>query len=385
MPHSSVPDFATERPATMTPNANIQPFITDLPRTLRNGAGLIYFDHVDTAHGYADILAAARTCGREKDVLLLDLTVGAAAKTNGNTFNPFAIVDAEAVHRLLVSQIAPAQPQQGTHGDFFQGRAVGLLGGLSSVLVWLRDSCGLKLNAAVAFRAAADLRTIAGLAYDDVLRVPNPSTGALTELSLAGMGPLHRSGVALLREYIDGLAGYNPSLPFDQQTSPEPPRQHRYVTFCFWRNFIRLANTFASIFTCETPDIDMGEVVANAGILVVRVPLLEAAHESTASLIRLVLTSLRVAVSNRISATFEAVHDVPVIQPPMFVVLSDADANTLPDFDKVMAVGRAMGVQFCFGAQIERAADQPSKVQFSIPPSRENGPTHPGSAFGPAA
>lgn len=107
----------------------------------------------------------------------------------------------------------------------WQARADQLVQGLKAVLAWAREAKGLAPGQPD-LRTAVSLRGIAMISQD--LRLPVLHAEETGSLDLSGMP----DALALpLRRYLVETGGYDPALPFDQQRSDEPARQHSYVLF----------------------------------------------------------------------------------------------------------------------------------------------------------
>lgn len=338
----------------MLPHDNVIPVFTNLHQVLGAGHGLVYFDHTATRDRYADILAAAHACGREADVLVLNFPVKSPAYATSNTYNPFAHGHAETIRELLVSQLEEQSLNDVSRmfcdNGVFRERAVALIGTIAPALVWLRDNKGVPLNIDL-IRFAFQLRWIEKLAVQKIYLLRDPDTGEETEIDVSGETPEEIIGP--LKAYLGELPTYDKDVPLYKQ-GDEPGRQHGYAIFFLSYAFSRMAVDLRHVFLCETPDVDMDDVISKPRILVVRIPSLEVSYGASASLIRLVLTTLRIAVSARLAAALSSsrsdrLDDVqPTALPhPILVRLDNADA--LADVDRLMALGRSIGVRFCLG------------------------------------
>jgi intracellular multiplication protein IcmO len=155
-------------------------------------------------------------------------------RTDSDTLNPFASRNADVIRNLLVSQLEP--DPLGGHADdtrVFTERAANLMGDLTPALVWIRDAKGVSLNAGC-IRSAVELECIATLVDKKRFIWSQANTGEIHSVDVADM-PAEL--LSPLRVYLDGLGGYDTRLPFDQQTSVEPLRQHGYVLLSFPARF----------------------------------------------------------------------------------------------------------------------------------------------------
>ncbi len=321
--------------------------------TLAWGSGFIFVDGKADNRLYADVLALARMYGREDDVLALNFLVASGNKQSA-TFNPFAWGNADIIREILVSQIE-SNPNGGDKGGnhVFMARAVALLGALTPALVWMRDTHGVPIDIE-SIRFATDMESIVSLAINRKFRRRNPETGAAT---LIDVPKIPEALLYPLVSYLGETGGYDKNLPFNKQKSDEPAKQHSFVVMHFSATFTQLAVSLGHIFKCEIGDIDMRDVVLNRRILVVNLPTLENSGETTASLGRLVVSSLRNMMAQTLGADLEGdfaeiVENKPHLAPTPFpVVFDEVGYYVVPGMDKMLAMGRGLGFMFYLGFQ----------------------------------
>ena len=318
------------------------------------GSGFIFVDGKADNRLYADVLALARMYGREDDVLALNFLVASGNKDSA-TFNPFAWGNADVIREILVSQIE-ANPNGGDKGGnhVFMARAVALLGALTPALVWMRDHKGVPIDIE-SIRFATELQSIVSLAIDKTFRRRDGSTGNVTEIPVGD--EIDEALLYPLRSYLGETGGYDKTLAFNKQKSDEPAKQHSFVVMHFSATFTQLAVSLGHIFKCEIGDIDMRDVVLNRRILVVNLPTLENSGETTASLGRLVVASLRNMMAQTLGADLEGdyaeiVENKPHLAPTPFpVVFDEVGYYVVPGMDKMLAMGRGLGFMFYLGFQ----------------------------------
>ena len=307
------------------------------------GSGFIFVDGKADNRLYADVLALARMYGREDDVLALNFLVASGNKDSA-TFNPFAWGNADVIREILVSQIE-ANPNGGDKGGnhVFMARAIALLGALTPALVWMRDKRGVSIDIE-SIRFATELESIVSLAIDKKFRRRDSATGTVTYIPLGG--DIDEALLYPLRSYLGETGGYDNTLAFNKQKSDEPAKQHSFVVMHFSATFTQLAVSLGHIFKCEIGDIDMRDVVLNRRILVVNLPTLENSGETTASLGRLVVASLRNMMAQTLGADLEGdyaeiVENNPHLAPTPFpVVFDEVGYYVVPGMDKMLAMGR---------------------------------------------
>ena len=316
------------------------------------GSGFIFVDGKADNRLYADVLALARRYGREDDVLALNFLVASGNK-HSHTFNPFAWGNADVIRELLVSQIE-ANPQGAGGGNHvFLQRAVALMGALTPVLVWMRDTKGVPVDID-SIRFATDLESIVSLAKDRQFRRRDPASGAIT---FTPVPDINEALLYPLRSYLGESGGYDLTQPVHKQRSDEPAKQHSFVVMHFSATFTQLAVSLGHIFRCEIGDIDMRDVVLNRRILVVNLPALENSGETTQALGKLVVASLRNMMAQTLGADLEGDYEEVIVNkahtaPTPFPVVFDEAGYYLPGgADKMLAMGRGLGFMFYLGFQ----------------------------------
>src|SRR5271168_5419537 len=131
-----------------------------LANALTHASGFVLVDGKADNKLYGEVLALARRFGREDDVLALNFLVASGVK-DSNSFNPFAIGNADAIRELLASQLGEQRPDD--PNGVFRGRAIALIGTIAPVLTWMRDNKNIPINIEK-IRFALDLRVIWKLA-----------------------------------------------------------------------------------------------------------------------------------------------------------------------------------------------------------------------------
>ena len=317
------------------------------------GSGFIFVDGKADNSLHADILALARRFGREDDVLVLNFLVATGHK-HTNTFNPFAFCNADVLRELLVSQIE--ENPQGSAADpngVFKAGAVALLGSLAPVLVWLRDNKRVPIDIEK-IRFATELRCVATLVVHRKFLVRNPENGVITDVDVADMP---EALLYPLRAYLGETGDFDFTLPWNQQKTNEPARQHSFVLLHFRQTFTQLAVSLGHIFKCEHGDLDPRDIVLNRRILAVILPALENSGETTAALGKLVTSSLRNMMAQTLGGSLEGDYAEIVenkasnAPSPYPVVLDEVGYYAGPGLDKMLAMGRSLGFSFRLGFQ----------------------------------
>ena len=84
-----------------------------LANALTHASGFVLVDGKADNKLYGEVLALARRFGREDDVLCLNFMVASGVK-DSNTFNPFAVGNADAIGEMLSSQLGESAPGTAT-------------------------------------------------------------------------------------------------------------------------------------------------------------------------------------------------------------------------------------------------------------------------------
>ncbi|MCW2319209.1 hypothetical protein M2322_004778 [Rhodoblastus acidophilus] len=239
-----------------------------LTNALAHGSGFVLVDGKADNKLFGEILALARRFGREDDVLCLNFMTASGEKQS-NTFNPFAIGNADAIGEMLSSQLG--ETTSGDSNQVFRDRAVALVGTLSPALVWMRDNKGVSLNIET-IRQSFELRCIWKVAVNKVFEFRDPATGETQDIDVSD---IPEDVIYPLRAYLGELPAYDMSLPWNKQKTEEPSKQHGFAVFYFTRTFELLGVSLGHIFKVQQSEVDMRDVVLNRRILVVNLPALE--------------------------------------------------------------------------------------------------------------
>jgi intracellular multiplication protein IcmO len=321
-----------------------------LANALSQASGFVLVDGKADNKLYGEVLALARRFGREDDVLCLNFTVASGVK-DSNTFNPFAVGNADAIGEMLSSQLGESAP--GDSNQVFRDRAVALVGTLAPVLVWMRDHKGVPLNIET-IRLAFELRCIWKVAMKRVFEIRNPATGETTDIPV---GEMPEDIIYPLKAYLGELPSYDLTLDWNKQKTEEPSKQHGFAQFYFTRTFELLGVSLGHIFKVEQSDVDMRDVVLNRRILIVNLPALESSDERLAALGKIVVASLRGMMAQMLGARLEGDNSTIVANKPgmgsapFHVVLDEVAYYATSGMDRMLAMGRGLNFMFWLGFQ----------------------------------
>ncbi|OZB22913.1 TraM recognition domain-containing protein, partial [Acidiphilium sp. 34-64-41] len=340
--------------------------VSMVANSLIHGSGFIFVDGKADNSLYAMLYSQARRFNREDDVVALNFLV-ASGNRDTNTFNPFASCNADVLRELLVSQIE-RNPQGGANdpNGVFLSRAVALLGALAPVLVWLRDNRNIPIDIEK-IRLATELRSVIALALHAKYRLRDPEAGTFTEIDLKEEPAIPPAYLFPLQAYLGETGGFDVGS-FGKDTSAakieealrrsdEPARQHSFAVMHFSQTFTQMAVSLGHIFKVESSDIDMRDIVLNRRILAVNLPTLENSGESTAALGKIVVATLRNMMAQTLGADLEGNFDDIIANnaaessTPFPVIFDEVGYYAVTSMDKMMAMGRKLGLFFLLGFQ----------------------------------
>lgn len=304
-----------------------------LANALTHSSGFVLVDGKADSKLLREVLALARRFGRDDDVLHLNFLVANGAKES-NTFNPFAVGNADAIREMVVSQLG--EPGANDSNGVFRSRAVALMGAIIPVLVWIRDHKMVPIDIE-RIRDALELRVIWKLAVKKHYELRNKATGGVEDLPVE---EIDEEIIYPLRAYLGEIPGYDTSLDYNRQKSDEPSKQHGFARFYFTAVFTQLGVSLGHIFNVEQGDIDMRDVVLNRRILVVSLPALENSSDTLAGLGKIVVASLRSMMAQMLNMAPDKVSTAA----PFQIVLDELAYYASGDLDRMLAQGRSLNI-----------------------------------------
>ena len=321
-----------------------------LANALAQGSGFVLVDGKADNTLYGQVLALARRFGREDDVLALNFLVASGVKES-STFNPFASGNADAIREMLASQLGEQRADDSN--GLFRGRAIGLIGTLAPVLVWMRDNKGITINIEK-IRFSLEMPWIYTLAKNHIFLVRDPTSGKVSEIPVPDM-PIDI--VYPLLAYLGDLPGYDISVPYNEQRSDKPSEQHGYAVLYFLSTFAQMSISLGHIFKVESGGVDMRDVVLNRRILVVTLPALENSDDTLAALGKIVVAGLRGMLAQLLGARLEGdPNEIFALKPsagdsPFYVVFDEVAYYATSGMDRMLAMGRGLNVVFWLAFQ----------------------------------
>lgn len=321
-----------------------------LTSALAQGSGFVLVDGKAVNTLYGEVLALARRFGREDDVLALNFLTASGAK-DSNTFNPFAVGNADAIRELLVSQLGETQPNDAN--GVFRARATALVGTIAPVLTWMRDTHGVPISIDT-IRFSMELRWIGILAKHRVFLVRNKDGGNPHEYKVP---EIPDDIIYPLQAYLGEIPGYDTTVDWNQQRDSRPSEQHGFALMYFTSTFTQLSVSLGHIFRVENGDIDMRDIVLNRRILVVNLPALENSDDTLAALGKIVVAAVRGMLAQLLGARLDGdASEIFNLKPgvgegPFQIVFDELAYYVTSGMDRMLAMGRGLNVMFWLAFQ----------------------------------
>ena len=329
---------------------------------LVQASGFIYVDGKGDNSLYAKIFSMARSMGRGDDLLLINFMTGARdivgpQKTRlSNTMNPFASGSSSMVSQLVVSLMDDAG--ESADGDMWKGRAIGFVEALMRLLVAMRDSGHLLLDAN-SIRNYFHLDKLETIVIDKIFPREGMESVKLDFLPPSVLDPLNN--------YLLTLPGYNKDKKGKQVS--QVLEQHGFVTMQLTRVFTSLADTYGHIMRTNLAEVDLKDVVLNRRILVVLLPALEKAPDELSNLGKIVIASLKAMMAHGLGDAVEGAYaDVVERKPtnaatPYLCILDEYGYYAVEGFAVVPAQARSLGFSVVFAGQDLPAFQKASKEE----------------------
>ncbi len=253
---------------------------------LLQSSGFLYIDGKGDNALFAQIFSMVRSMGREDDLLLINFMTGARdivgpQRTRlSNTTNPFSLGSSSMLSQLVVNLMPDSG--QSSDGDMWKGRAIVFVEALMKVLVAMRDSGNILLDANT-IRNYFQLDRLEAMVIDKVFIRDGQEPISLENVSPVILEPI--------TNYVINLPGYNKERKGKQVS--QVLEQHGFITMQLTRVFGSLADTYGHIIRTNLAEVDLKDIVLNRRILVVLLPALEKSPEELSNLGKVVIASLK--------------------------------------------------------------------------------------------
>jgi intracellular multiplication protein IcmO len=329
---------------------------------LVQASGFIYVDGKGDNGLFAKIVSMVRSMGREDDMLLINFMTGARdvigrqEKRLSNTINPFAIGSSSMLSQLVVSLMDGSGSS--SDGDMWKGRAIGFVEALMRVLVAMRDSGHILLDANV-IRNYFHLTRIESMVLDKLFVRDGQESVSMDGLPDNVMEPI--------ANYLFNLPGYNKEKKHKQVS--QVLEQHGFITMQLTRVFTSLADTYGHIMRTNLAEVDLKDVVLNRRILVVLLPALEKSPEELANLGKVIIASLKGMMASGLGEDVEGDYsDLITSKPtnsetPYLCILDEYGYYAVQGFAVVPAQARSLGFSVIFAGQDLPAFQKASKEE----------------------
>lgn len=329
---------------------------------LMQSSGFLYIDGKGDNSLFAKIFSMVRSMGREDDLLLINFMTGARdivgpQKTRlSNTMNPFALGSSSMLSQLVVSLM----PDAGTSSDadMWKGRAIVFVEALMKVLVAMRDSGNILLDANT-IRNYFHLERLEAMVIDKVFIRDGQEPVSLESVSPMVLEPI--------TNYVINLPGYNKERKGKQVS--QVLEQHGFITMQLTRVFGSLADTYGHIIRTNLAEVDLKDVVLNRRILVVLLPALEKSPDELSNLGKVVIASLKAMMAAGLGDAVEGryqelIHRKPTnASTPFLCILDEYGYYAVKGFAVVPAQARSLGFSVIFAGQDLPAFEKASKEE----------------------
>jgi intracellular multiplication protein IcmO len=329
---------------------------------LLQASGFIYVDGKGDNSLFSKVFSMVRAMGRDDDMLLINFMTGAKdiigpqEKRLSNTLNPFARGSSSMLSQLVVSLMdsSSASPD----GDMWKGRAIGFVEAIMRVLVAMRDSGDILLDAN-SVRNYFLLPKIEAMVVDKLFIRDGQES-----VNLEGLPPTMMEPIT---NYLYNLPGYNKEKKGKQVS--QVLEQHGFITMQLTRAFTSLADTYGHIMRTPLAEVDLTDVVLNRRILCVLLPALEKAPEELANLGKIIIATLKAMMAAGLGDAVEGAYaDLIERKPtnaatPYLCILDEYGYYAVEGFAVVPAQARSLGFSVVFAGQDLPAFQKASKEE----------------------
>lgn len=322
------------------------------------GSGCVYIDGKGDIKTAIKIWKMCRVMGRTDDFYLLNFMVPktgiAGAGKLSHTMNPFASYTKAEIMSVIESLLPKAQGDASS----WQAKAVALMNGVVTVLVWLRDHHGVPLNV----QSIQD-----GMVLDNILRTLLPRE--ICNPIYRDMPPEVRSP---LLNYANNLSSFPRDLlqmppdgsphPLAKPGSPykfvdQTNTQHGFLTSILGPPLALLGESYRHIFSTQYADIDIFDITLNRRLLVAILPAMQKSLEEMGNLGRIVVSTLKTMLGDSLGHQFEGtiskteLQRMTVAPSPFLTILDEWTYYITAGAAMMPAQGRSLGFSFVFAVQ----------------------------------
>jgi intracellular multiplication protein IcmO len=330
--------------------------------SLLQASGFIYVDGKGDNGLFAKIYSMVRSMGRTDDLLLINFMTGAKdiigpqEKRLSNTLNPFSRGSSSMLTQLVVSMMDSSAAS--SDGDMWKGRAIAFIEALMKILVAMRDSGRILLDANT-IRNYFHLPKLEAMVVDKLFLRDGEESVSLENMPPTVLEPISN--------YLLTLPGYNKEKKGKQVS--QVLEQHGFITMQLVRQFSSLADTYGHIMRTKLAEVDLSDVVLNRRILAVLLPALEKSPDELANLGKIVIGTLKAMMAAGLGDSVEGeYHDLVERKPtnaetPFLCILDEYGYYAVEGFAVVPAQARSLGFSVVFSGQDLPAFQKSSKEE----------------------
>lgn len=288
---------------TVTQNAQI--FQAALQGHFPAGAPVLQLDGKGSVEGGFDFIFYYVRAGRLHDIRVLNFNTGGVTQDifgmldvefTSHKFNPFSMLNKEESRGLVMSY---GRSSEGGNSEFFRDRASTMLAGIFAPLTYKRDVFGEPLDSSVILRFT-ELRNMFKLAIDKTLPV---------------------DVIRPLREYLKTLNGvtdsdFSKANVEEIEINTKAEEQHTYNRSMLSKTLAEMTDTLGHIFCSKGSDINLRNAIQHGQAVLVFLPTIEKEPDAMSELGRMMVGSLRPALTPLIGHKFQGTYQEAVLSLP---------------------------------------------------------------------
>lgn len=295
-------------------------------------SGFTYTDGKGDVSLWGKIFAMVRQYGREDDLLVINYMTGNAdtkkkrADKLSNTYNPFAVGNAESLIQLLVSLMDASDGK----GDMWKGRAISFISSVLPALVDLRDQDRLMLH------IGAIREFLPFPKFNELMQDPYISEKSRT----------------MMQAFLYDVPGYKKEKG-DQQAGTFL-EQFGYQQMQFTRILSSLADTYGHIYYTPQGEVNFRDVVTNNRILLVLLPALEKSRPELSNLGKIIVAAMKGMMGGELGSKLEGsrrelLDSRATNSPTPYIAIFDEMGYYMPE-DAALMWAQARSLGFCLVA-----------------------------------
>lgn len=311
------------------------------------GSGYAYSDGKGDVSCWTKHFSMIRSMGREDDLFVINYMTGGGDTTKrradklSNTYNPFAVGNAESLIQLIVGLMDASDGKS----DMWKGRAISFISSLLPALVDLRDKGLLMLH------IGAIREFLPFPKFNEMINNPNISQRSRD----------------MMQAFLLDVPGYKRDKGDNQ--SGTFLEQYGYQQMQFTRILSSLADTYGYIYFTPQGEINLKDIVLNRRILLVLLPALEKSDPELANLGKVIVAGfagmMGVQLGNKLEGSKLELLDARATNSPTpFIGIFDEFGYYMPEgAAKMWAQARSLGFALVASGQDLQAFYRTSKEE----------------------